>query len=110
MKLVLALCLAVGLWLPGSAYAAEPAYAKWGRLAMKETQEKYPNAKIIDYKHLKRRKISATVMEEKFKLWLREGGEEFGVLVAIRFDKDTEKVLSIRFLEAGYVEGRFMPI
>jgi len=28
-----------------------PAYAKWGKLAFKETQLKYPNADIIDYLH-----------------------------------------------------------
>ena len=26
-----------------------PAYAKWGKLAVKETQSKYPIANIIDY-------------------------------------------------------------
>ena len=31
-----------------------PSYAKWGRLAMKETKKRYPNADIIDYLHIGR--------------------------------------------------------
>lgn len=112
MNLVLSVCIALStLWTGLSTEAAaEPAYAKWGRIAVKQAQEKYPDAAIIDYLHVKRKKISATVIEEKFKLWLRQGKEEFGVLVAVRFDKDTERVLTVRFLETGYVEGRFTPV
>lgn len=110
MKLMLSLLLLLCAWMPGTAAAAQPAYAKWGQLAMTEVKSKYPDAKIIDYKHVRRKKISATVVEEKFKLWLRENREEFGVVVAIRFDKDTERVLSVRFLETGYVDGKLMPV
>ena len=28
-----------------------PAYAKWDKLAIKETQSKYPDANIINYMH-----------------------------------------------------------
>lgn len=73
-------------------------YEKWGKLAMQNTQEKYPNAVIKDYKHIGRVKGINTTME-KFKLWLKEGEKEFGVLVNIEFDKDTEKVIEISYKE-----------
>ena len=75
-----------------------PSYSKWGRLAMKETQTKYPNADIIDYLHEgSELKDGSTI--EKFKLWLKEPEKEFGVLVRIEFTTETEEVLNITFEE-----------
>ncbi|MEK4486279.1 DUF3889 domain-containing protein [Psychrobacillus sp. FSL H8-0484] len=77
-----------------------PAYAEWGKLAMKETQAKYPNAKIIDYLHEGREsKEDSTI--EKFKLWLKDGDKEFGVFVRIEFITETEKVVNIEFQETS---------
>lgn len=75
-----------------------PSYAKWGKLAMKETKQKYPDAQIIDYLHRGRQK-RGDAMVEMFKLWLRGENREFGVFVNIEFDSETEKVLHITFLE-----------
>lgn len=82
---------------PTMIHAEEP-YAKWGRLAVEKTQEKYPNAKLKDYKHIGRMHGTNTTLE-KFKLWLTEGNREFGVLVNIEFDTKTEKVIDITFKE-----------
>lgn len=77
-----------------------PSYAKWGTLAMKETQSKYPNANIIDYLHEgSESKGDSTI--EKFKLWLREGDKEFGVFVRIEYTTETEKVVNIEFEETS---------
>ncbi|MFD1361386.1 YqzG/YhdC family protein [Lentibacillus salinarum] len=77
-----------------------PSYAKWGRLAMKETKSRYPDADIIDYLHQGREdQEDATV--EKFKLWLREDSREFGVFIDIAFDSETEKVRNISFEETS---------
>ncbi len=71
-----------------------PAYAKWGKLAIKETQSKYPNANIVDYLHEgSESKEDSTI--EKFKLWLKDGDNEFGVFVRIEYTTETEKVLNI---------------
>lgn len=80
------------------AFAAEPQHAKWGKLAMEKTKEKYPNAEIKDYKHIGRVDGINTNME-KFKLWLKEAEKEYGVLVHIEYDKKTEKVIDITFKE-----------
>nr|WP_251028972.1 DUF3889 domain-containing protein [Bacillus sp. ISL-18] len=48
-----------------------PPYAKWGKITMQKTKEKYPQAKIIDYLHIGRDKGENTSVE-KFKLWLKE--------------------------------------
>ena len=79
--------------------STQPEYAKWGRLAMTETQKRYPNAEIIDYLHIGRRQISPTIAEERFKLWLRESSREFGVFVYIQFNTNTEEVKKITFQE-----------
>lgn len=75
-----------------------PAYAKWGVLAMKETQKRYPDAKIIDYLH-QGSETKDTVTVEKFKLWLKKGDKEFGVFVSIVFITNTEKLIVIEFQE-----------
>lgn len=75
-----------------------PAYAKWGRLAIQETQSKYPHATIIDYLHEgSELKESSTI--ENFKLWLRDGDHEFGVSVRIEYATNSEKVIAITFQE-----------
>mgnify|MGYP003456018491 FL=1 len=77
-----------------------PSYAKWGKLAMKEAQSKYPNAKIIDYLHEgSESKGDSTI--EKFKLWLKDDDKEFGVFVRIEYNTETEKVVDIEFEETS---------
>jgi hypothetical protein len=75
-----------------------PSYAKWGEVAMKKTQEKYPNVRIIDYLHIGRVNgpHSST---EKFKLWLKDNKREFGVFINIEFNNETEKVVKVTFIE-----------
>lgn len=75
-----------------------PAYAKWSRLAIRQAQIKYPNAQIIDYLYMGTRQ-STTDKESIFRLWLREAGREYGVVVRITYSADTEKLKEIRFEE-----------
>ncbi len=77
-----------------------PAYAKWGKLAMQETQSKYPHATIIDYLH-EGSELKENTTVEKFKLWLKDGDHEFGVFVRIEYATDTEKVIAITFKETA---------
>jgi len=75
-----------------------PPYAKWGTLAMENTKDRYPNAKIIDYLHIGR--ITGTDFStEKFKLWLKDNHREFGVFVDIQFNNQTEKVMKVTYKE-----------
>ncbi len=77
-----------------------PSYAKWGKLAIKETQSKYPNANIVDYLHEGSESIEDSTIE-KFKLWLKEGDNEFGVFVRIKYITETEKVVTIELEETS---------
>ncbi|CAM3162493.1 DUF3889 domain-containing protein [Filibacter tadaridae] len=78
----------------------DPAYAKWGKHAMKETQSKYPNANIIDYLHEgSETRGNSTI--EKFKLWLKEGDSEFGIFVRIEYTTETEEVITIELQETS---------
>ncbi|WP_047980449.1 YqzG/YhdC family protein [Ornithinibacillus contaminans] len=75
-----------------------PPYAKWGRLAMQKTKEKYPNANIVDYLHVGRDKGNKN-STETFKLWLEAPDKEFGVFVDITFDNKTEQIIDVTFRE-----------
>lgn len=77
-----------------------PSYAKWGRIAMKETMEKYPQAQIIDYLHVGK-KTKGNNEVEQFKLWLKQDNKEFGVLIDIEFEPNTEKIVSVTFKETN---------
>lgn len=89
----------ISLFIVSVASAGEPEYAKWGTIAVQETQKRY-KADIIDYKHICRTQITQKKFEEKFKLWLRsKEGNEFGVYVSIQFDPTTEITHSIQFSE-----------
>lgn len=78
----------------------EPSYAKWGRLAMQKVKEKYPDAKIVDYLHVgKKRGIENST--ETFKLWLEAPTNEFGVFIDITFNNNTEEIVDISFREVS---------
>ena len=75
-----------------------PSYAKWSKIAIKETIRKYPNAQVIDYLH-KGRQNNGESTTEKFKLWLKGKNREFGVFVNIEYNTKTEEILHITMLE-----------
>ena len=77
-----------------------PAYAKWSKVAIKETQLKYPNADIIDYLH-EGSELNGNSTIEKFKLWLKDSNKEFGVYVTIKYMTETEELVSIEFEETS---------
>ncbi|WP_301108585.1 DUF3889 domain-containing protein [Sporosarcina sp.] len=84
--------------MEAAAQSEVPTYAKWSRLAIKETQVKYPHANVVDYLHIgSESEKGATV--EKFRLWLKDGGREFGVLVNVRYAPETDKLINIEFQE-----------
>ncbi|MDQ0974567.1 hypothetical protein QFZ31_004445 [Neobacillus niacini] len=86
-----------------AAYAQQkptPPYAKWSKVAMDKTKEKYPNAQIVDYLYVGRKNGDRT-STEKFKLWLKENQKEFGVYVDIEFIKETEQVVNVTYTETA---------
>lgn len=100
MKKLLISLLAILIFSTVSVEAA-PEYAKWGKIAVEETQKRY-KADIIDYKHIGRNELGPNKSEEKFKLWIRnKAGNEFGVFVSIQFDPSTEMIQSIQFSETN---------
>lgn len=102
MKRIIASCIIVMALVTiyfGFSVQAQPPYAKWGKIAVEKTKEKYPKAQIIDYLHIGRKPKTVYVSIEKFKLWLREDEKEFGVFVDIEFETKTEKFLKITFRE-----------
>lgn len=110
MKVAVSLLLVLGTIIVGkmitvppddvtSAQEVAPAFAKWGRLAMQRVMEKYPNSEILDYLHIGR-ELGPTSTVEKFKLWLKKGNREFGVIVDITFKNDTEEIIDIKYTES----------
>lgn len=83
-----------------SAEPQAPSYAKWGQLAMKTAKAKYPNADIVDYLHIGR-VDKDQLSTEKFKLWLKEGGKEFGLFIDIEFNPTNDRVKQILFKKSA---------
>ncbi|MDF2835932.1 MAG: hypothetical protein K0Q63_1572 [Paenibacillus sp.] len=79
--------------------AAAPSYAKWGRLAMEETAKAYEGASIVDYKYEGRSESGQGFAEEKFRLWLKHDGREFGVRVTITVEVATDRSRGVRLDE-----------
>ena len=77
-----------------------PSYAKWSQLAIKETQSKYPTAKIIDYLH-EGSVSKGDSTTEKFKLWLKDDQHELGVIITIKYNTKTEEIVHIEFQETA---------
>ena len=72
-----------------------PAYAKWGKLIVEKTKEKYPDAQVVDFLHVGKEDIGSNAVE-KFRLRLKGPDKEFVVFVDVEFNKTSEK--SSRFL------------
>jgi hypothetical protein len=83
----------------GTVQYAEPAYAKWGKLAMEETAKAYRNASIVDYKYEGRTILSEGQAEERFVLWIVKDTREFGVRVSIRVNTRTDELIDVRMQE-----------
>ena len=77
-----------------NAEKAIPSHAKWGKIAMQKATERYPSAKIYDYLHVKREQ-QGNYSVEIFKLWLNENNNKFEVMVHIKFDTTTERILNV---------------
>jgi hypothetical protein len=92
------LLLAVSNTTIANAQQEIPAHAQWGKVAIKETQVKYPQAKIIDYLH-EGSEVNEDSTIEKYKLWLKQSDKEFGVHVRIQYVTNTNKVEKIEIQE-----------
>lgn len=75
-----------------------PAYAKWSRLAITQTQSKYPKASIVDYLYMGSAANNGSTVAT-FRLWLREGKREYGVVVRVTYVTETEKLETVKFHE-----------
>ncbi|WP_432353619.1 DUF3889 domain-containing protein [Sporosarcina sp. A2] len=75
-----------------------PTYAKWSRLAIKQTQTNYPQASVIDYLYMGSTQNSSSTVAT-FRLWLREGEREYGVVVRVTYVTETDKLESVKFHE-----------
>ncbi|WP_091014204.1 DUF3889 domain-containing protein [Paenibacillus amylolyticus] len=98
---ILTVMLSLEGFTPASATGgAIPDYAKWGIIAVKETQTKY-NVDILDYKHIGRTSLTADQSREQFKLWVRaKDGKQFAVYVNVDFNPSTQQLKKVQFSES----------
>ncbi|WP_405153271.1 DUF3889 domain-containing protein [Paenibacillus sp. FSL K6-0108] len=103
MRMLIVALMTVILSLSGlstSSATAIPDYAKWGIIAVKETQTKY-NVDILDYKHIGRTSLTADQSREQFKLWVRnKDGKQFAVFVNVDFNPSTQQLKKVQFIES----------
>ncbi|MFC5733266.1 DUF3889 domain-containing protein [Cytobacillus gottheilii] len=108
MVLANSLFLIFSLVFSANIHSAEPlahqfvvvqdGYAQWGRLAMQTAKQKFPDAQIVDYRYEGRTDEGETAIEQ-FKLWAKKGQEEFGIVIKIRVDQNTNKLQNIQVLK-----------
>ena len=77
-----------------------PPYAKWGKIAVEKTKEKYPDAQVVDYLHVGREDKGSNSVE-KFKLWLKGPDKEFGVFVDVEYNEASEQLIKISYKEVA---------
>ena len=103
MRMLIVALMTVVLSLSGlttSSATAIPDYAKWGIIAVKETQTKY-NVDILDYKHIGRTSLTADQSREQFKLLVRnKDGKQFAVFVNVDFNPSTQQLKKVQFTES----------
>ncbi|HBU85563.1 MULTISPECIES: DUF3889 domain-containing protein [Paenibacillus] len=103
MRMLIVALMTVVLSLSGlttSSATPIPDYAKWGIIAVKETQTKY-NVDILDYKHIGRTSLTADQSREQFKLWVRnKEGKQFAVYVNVDFNPSTQQLKKVQFTES----------
>ncbi|WP_315905853.1 DUF3889 domain-containing protein [Priestia koreensis] len=75
-----------------------PSYAKWSRIAIKETKKRYPMGQVTDFLYLGKAKENGDKVE-RFKLIVRDRGKELGVLVYVHVDPKTDTLKNIAFME-----------
>ncbi len=69
-------------------------YEEFGRAAMKKAKEEFPDAQIVDYLHVgKKRKAETSI--ETFKLTLKENNKPFEVFVFIEYNEKTKKIIKV---------------
>lgn len=86
----------IGLTYQMPSAHAEPAYAKWGVIAVKKAETKY-GAPVKDYAHIGRTVISESIAEEKFRLLIKKDNKELTVEVTVRFNPKTDELSNVDF-------------
>ncbi|MDN4071588.1 DUF3889 domain-containing protein [Fictibacillus terranigra] len=74
-------------------------YAKWGKIALERTKEKYPNSTISDYQYDTRRVNADGTVIDFFDFIVTENRVEKDVKVKVLHDPDNGKLISVGFEE-----------
>jgi hypothetical protein len=73
-------------------------YAKWGKMALKETQKKYPDSQISDYQYDTRRVSPDGTITDWFDFTVDQGMKEHLVKVGVMHTED-DKLIDMKFEE-----------
>lgn len=103
MTVISHICLALSLFIAPNFISADNMntnnivqtdYAKWGRLAVETAKQRFPDAQIVDYRY-DGRTFKKDLAIEQFKLWAKQGDDEFGIMIKFELDKKTEKLKNV---------------
>jgi hypothetical protein len=76
---------------------AQPEYAKWGKIAIEVTKVVYDNTDVKEYEYEGRNEVGDTNVKDSFKFLIQQNGAKKEILVHVIHDRETEKIISIRF-------------
>lgn len=79
--------------------AQQPDYAKWGKIAVEETKQQYPNQEIVDYLYEGKVVISDVREQYNFKMKLELKEEKKEVRVYVLINPKKEQLIDVYFDE-----------
>ncbi|MFC7395400.1 DUF3889 domain-containing protein [Scopulibacillus cellulosilyticus] len=97
-------CCFFVLSFPNEAYL-QTDYAKWGKIALEKTKERYPDSNVSDYAYMGHEKIADNVAADWFEFQLKRDGKTKSLKVRVTYSSETDKLIDINFFELEQPEG-----
>lgn len=80
-------------------FGEDPEYAKWGNIAVKQTQEKFPDYDLTDYLYEGKVVVSEARHQYNFKLILKKSRETKEIRVFVLVNPKQDQLIDVFFDE-----------
>ncbi|RFU71440.1 DUF3889 domain-containing protein [Peribacillus saganii] len=97
-KLMSILCMVMFLG-QGSAFAQQPDYEKYGKIAITVVQADYPEANVTDYQYLGRKDLGNGQVSDSFLFKVSQDGKERDVVVTVNHSLTNNRLLNLKVEE-----------
>ncbi len=99
-KLIAVLAMTFILLVPIAHVGAEPpSYAKWGKTAIQETSQRYPDQQITDYSYDGKVFISDVREQYDFEFTLKQNGQSREIRVYVLVNPKKDQLIGVKYDE-----------